>query len=187
MNSKTQIIGSIASLGILLGIISGEGIAQTTHETHHPTQTEQTSQFLRIEQPLSNKILVTLIGLGLISLELWWFLLSKPKSQKAITASGGIQEITVTVDGGYEPSQIVVQVGQPVRLNFHRQDPSSCLEKVLIPDFRIAADLPLNQVTSVDFTPKKVGSYVFSCGMNMFRGIIEVQAAKISNPDAIAT
>ncbi len=186
MNSKTQIIGSIASLGIILGIISSEGIAETTHETH-PTQTEQTSQFLRIEQPLSNKILVTLSGLGLISLELWWFLLSKPKAQKAITASGGIQEITVTVDGGYEPSQIVVQVGQPVRLNFHRQDPSSCLEKVLIPDFRIAADLPLNQVTSIDFTPKKVGNYVFSCGMNMFRGIIEVQAAKTSNPDAIAT
>jgi plastocyanin domain-containing protein len=80
MNSKTQIISSIASLGIILGIISNEGIAETTHETH-PTQTKQTSHFLRIEQPLSNKILVTLSGLGLISLELWWFLLSKPKSQ----------------------------------------------------------------------------------------------------------
>ncbi|MEG4849703.1 cupredoxin domain-containing protein [Microcoleus sp. B5-D4] len=171
MIGRTRIIGTIASLGVVVGMLSGEGIAQNTHETH-PTQTQQKSQFQRIEQPLSNKILVTLAGIGLISLELWWFLLSKPKSQKAVTASGGIQEVTITVDGGYEPSRLVVQAGQPVRLNFHRQDPSSCLEQVLIPDFHIAADLHLNQVTSVEFTPKKAGSYVFSCGMNMFRGEI---------------
>ncbi|AFZ07213.1 hypothetical protein Osc7112_2805 [Oscillatoria nigro-viridis PCC 7112] len=171
MLGRKTIIGTIASLGVVLAMLSGEGIAQNTHETH-PTQTQQKSQFHRIEQPLSNKILVTWAGIGLISLELWWFLLSKPKSQKAITASGGIQEVTVTVDGGYEPSRIVVQAGQPVRLNFHRQDPSSCLEQVLIPDFHIAADLHLNQVTSVEFTPKKAGSYLFSCGMNMFRGEI---------------
>ncbi|MEG5021464.1 hypothetical protein QUB36_10095 [Microcoleus sp. AT8-B1] len=85
MSGKTTIIGTIASLGVVLGMLSGEGIAQNTHETH-PTQTQQRSQFHRIEQPLSNKILVTLAGLGLISLELWWFLLSKPKSQKAVTA-----------------------------------------------------------------------------------------------------
>ena len=109
---KTAIIGSIASLGIMLGTASGEAVAQTSHETH-PSTTEQTGQFRRIEQPLSNKVLVTLGGLGLIGLELWWFLLSKPKSQKA-TASGGIQEVTVTVDGGYEPSHIKSGIKTPV-------------------------------------------------------------------------
>jgi plastocyanin domain-containing protein len=86
LNTRTKIISSIASLGIVLGIVSSEGIAQTTHETH-PNPTEKISQFHRIEQPLSNKILVTFSGVGLITLELWWFLLSQPKSQKAITAS----------------------------------------------------------------------------------------------------
>jgi plastocyanin domain-containing protein len=43
------------------------------HSSAHP------SQFQQIDQPLTNKILVTLIGLGLMGLELWWFLLSKPK------------------------------------------------------------------------------------------------------------
>lgn len=170
MLNKTKIIGGIASLGIVLGMGTGEAIAQTTHETH-PNRTTQTNQFRPIEQPLSNKVLVTLAGLGLIGLELWWFLLSKPQSKKA-TATGGIQEVTITVDGGYEPSRIVVQAGQPVRLNFHRLDPSSCLEQVLIPDFHIAADLPVNVVTSVEFTPKKAGNYIFTCGMNMFRGEI---------------
>lgn len=172
--NKTAIIGSIASIGVVLGIASDKAVAQKPQHMH-PSQTEQTSQFQFIEQPLSNKVAVTLGGLGLIGLELWWFLLSKPKSQKAVAAGGGIQEITVTVDGGYEPSQIVVQVGKPVRLLFDRKDPSSCLEQVLIPDFHIAADLPLNQVTAVEFTPKQVGNYVFTCGMNMFRGAIAVQ------------
>jgi len=38
---------------------------------------EQTSQFQRIEQPLGLKVGVAIAGLGLIGLELWWFLLYK--------------------------------------------------------------------------------------------------------------
>jgi plastocyanin domain-containing protein len=49
--------------------------------------------------------------------------------------------MAITVDGGYEPSHIVVKAGQSVRLNFVRRDPSSCLEKVLFPDFHIAQNL----------------------------------------------
>ena len=121
----------------------------------------------------------------MIGLELWWFLLSKPKSQKAKT-NHGIQEIDITVDGGYEPSQVVVNAGQPVRLNFHRKDPSSCLEEVRFPDFHIAQELPLNQTTPIEFTPDKPGTYTFTCGMNMFRGAIEVQGAD-STPVATLT
>jgi plastocyanin domain-containing protein len=146
-----------------------------------PSQTESTGQFQRIAQPIGNKIAVTLGGLGLIGLELWWFLLSKPKSARAI-AQGGIQEVTVTVDGGYEPSQIVVQAGQKVRLNFDRKDPSSCLEEVRFPDFGIAQALTLDRVTPIEFTPLKPGRYEFTCGMNMFRGVVEVQSAKTTAP-----
>lgn len=112
----------------MLGVTSGEGLAQTTHGENHPEQTVQTGEFQRIDQPLWVKGVVTTGGLGLIGLELWWFLLSKPKSRKAATQSG-VQKITITVDGGYEPSQIVVQAGQPVQLNFDLQDSSSCLAK----------------------------------------------------------
>ena len=178
MINKTAIIGSIASLGLVLGIASSKAVAQMPHDMNgnHSSDTEQTAQFRRIEQPLRNKVAVTLGGLGLIGLELWWFLLSKPKSRQA-TTQGGIQEVTVTVDGGYEPSQIVVQAGQPVRLNFHRKDASSCLEEVRFPDFHIAQELPLNQTTAIKFTPEKAGRYEFTCGMNMFRGVVEVQSA----------
>ncbi|HEY9637224.1 MAG TPA: cupredoxin domain-containing protein [Coleofasciculaceae cyanobacterium] len=177
MLKKATFFGTLAGFGFLLGAISG-AIAAEPHNEH---STAQSTQFQRIEQPLGNKVAVTLGGLGLIGLELWWFLLSKPKSRQA-TTGGGIQEVTVTVDGGYKPSQIVVQAGQPVRLNFDRKDPSSCLEEVRFPDFRIAQELPLNQVTPIEFTPDKPGKYEFTCGMNMFRGVVEVQSA-----DATAT
>jgi plastocyanin domain-containing protein len=38
----------------------------------------------------------------------------------------------------------------------------------------------LNQVTPVEFTPQKPGQYTFACGMNMFRGVVEVKTAELS-------
>ena len=177
MTNKTAIASSVASLGMVLGIASGNAVSQMPHqmERMQPSQREQTGEFQPIEQPLRNKIIVTVGGLGLIGLELWWFLFSKPKSRQAIIQEG-IQEITVTVDGGYEPSQIMVLAGQRVRLNFDRQDASSCLEEVRFPDFHIAQVLPQGKITPIEFTPEKPGRYEFTCGMNMFRGIVEVQS-----------
>mgnify|MGYP002777730151 CR=1 FL=1 len=164
------LLGNLAGLGVLFGATAA--VAQMPMQSPQPT-----TQFRRIEQPTGLKIGVTVGGLVLIGLELWWFLYCKSKVQKADTTNQGIQEVTITVDGGYEPSQVVVNAGQLVRLNFFRKDPSSCLETVLLPDFQIARDLNLNQVTPVEFTPDKSGQYAFTCGMNMFRGVIEVQAA----------
>jgi plastocyanin domain-containing protein len=181
MIKQSAIFASIATLGVVLGSPSGDTVAQEVHQEVHegmPHATRQpTGEFQRIDQPLWVKGAVTAGGLGLIGLELWWFLFSKPKARKA-TTQAGIQEVTVTVDGGYEPSQIVVQAGQPVRLNFERKDPSSCLEEVRFPDLHIAQELPLHQVTAIEFTPDKPGRYEFTCGMNMFRGVVEVQSAK---------
>jgi plastocyanin domain-containing protein len=82
--TPSAIANSIASLGMVLGIgiAAGEVVAQMPHNMKEmqPSQREQIEQFQRIEQPLSNKLIVTLGGLGLIGLELWWFLGSKPKS-----------------------------------------------------------------------------------------------------------
>lgn len=174
MESKRKIFGSLTGLGFLLGVVSS---AAAQMPLQMPTsEPMQAGQFRRIEQPVGLKVGVTLGGLALIGLELWWFLLSKTPAQQA-EAHQGVQELTINVDGGYEPSRVIVNAGQPVRLNFWRRDPSSCLEKVVLPDFQIAKDLLLNQITPVEFTPQKPGEYVFRCGMNMFRGVVEVQAA----------
>jgi plastocyanin domain-containing protein len=168
MASKNMIVSHII-LTILILMTSGKG-AFSMSSDHSMTN----PQFRPVEQPLVLKAIVTLGGLGLIGLELWWFLFSQPKGQKT-ESQQGLQSLNITVDGGYEPSLIVVQSGQLVRLNFLRKDPNSCLEKVLFPDFQIAQDLPLNQSVQIEFTPKVRGKYSFTCGMNMFRGEIEVQ------------
>lgn len=184
---KKVMISSIASLGLALGVGWGGAVAQTNHNMDMPSsETSETTQFRRIEQPLGFKIGVTATGLALIGLELWWFLLSKPKSRQA-QSNQGVQSATITVDGGYEPSRVVVQAGQRVQLNFLRRDPSSCLEEVRFPDFHIAKALPLNQVTAVEFTPDKPGTYTFTCGMNMFRGTVEVPAAGVKPAETSAT
>jgi plastocyanin domain-containing protein len=181
MIKKATFWGTLVGFGFLLGAVSGAIAA----ENPGAAKSQNAGQFQRIEQPLQNKVAVTIGGLGLIGLELWWFLFNKPKSQK-VSATNGIQEVNIVVDGGYEPSRIVVQVDQPVRLKFDRKDPSSCLEAVRLPDFHIAQGLPLNQVTPIEFTPTEPGTYTFTCGMNMFRGEIQVEAvqSEVENIDA---
>ena len=178
---------SLASVTLVVTLARGTP-AQVNHDTMTAPAAQSSGQFQRIEQPLWSRAAVTGAGLGLIGLELWWFLLSKPKSRKA-TTTGGVQEVTITVDGGYDPSHIVVKAGQPVRLNFFRKDPSACLEEVRVPDFRIAQVLTLNQTTAIEFTPTQPGRYEFTCGMNMFRGTIEVvaEARDAISPVATAT
>lgn len=184
MKTKHLPFTTLASLTLALSLATG-ALAQVDHSTMDHSS-EPTGQFQRIEQPLWSKVAVTSAGLGLIGLELWWFLLSKPKSRKA-TTTGGLQEVTVTVDGGYDPNHIVVVAGQPVRLNFYRKDPSSCLEEVRFPDFRIAQALPVNQTTPIEFTPTQPGRYEFACGMNMVRGTVEVVAEDGESPPSVAT
>ncbi|NJK36879.1 MAG: cupredoxin domain-containing protein [Oscillatoriales cyanobacterium RM2_1_1] len=167
---RTLLTASLISFNLL----SPLEIAQIQHS--EGSRMAETAQFQRIEQPIWIKGAITLAGLGLLGLELWWFLGSKPQSKKA-SSNQGIQEITITVDGGYQPSRVVVHSGQPVRLNFERHDSNSCLEEIRLPDFQIQKQLPLNQMTTVEFTPNQPGNYEFTCGMNMFRGVIEVTAS----------
>ncbi len=186
MKMTQKIFNSFAILSFFLALNSGmvslaqnslnhqvEELAQMDMEIP-ASETKVSEQFRPIEQPLELKIAVTLGGIGLIGLELWWFLFGKTKAAQAETKSD-IQELTINVDGGYEPNRVIVKAGTPVRLQFFRRDASSCLEKVLLPDFHIAKDLELNHTTSVEFTPEQPGEYQFTCGMNMYRGVVVVK------------
>lgn len=174
---KSKKVISLIGLGFLLALTPDMASAQKMEVEMPVSEREQTSQFQKIEQPLSLKLAVAVGGLGLIGAELWWFMFSKTKSQKALVKQG-IQEVDIVVDGGYTPDRIEVAAGEPVKLNFYRQDASSCLEQVLLPDFNRALDLTLNQTTSVEIVPEKPGEYTFTCGMNMYRGVIKAKASK---------
>jgi plastocyanin domain-containing protein len=89
--------------------------------------------------------------------------------------STGVQEVKVTVKGGYDPDVIVVKQGQPVRFDFYRDETASCSDRVVLGDFGIARDLPAFKTTSVEFTPDRTGEFTFTCGMNMMRGKLVVE------------
>ena len=76
MFNKNKIYSSLAGLVIFLVLTIGISSASTHKELEEEISTsveKQTSQFPKIEQPLSLKLAVALAGLGLIGAELWWF------------------------------------------------------------------------------------------------------------------
>jgi plastocyanin domain-containing protein len=122
-----------------------------------------------------DRILVNLIGLGLISFIVWFFWLVRTKGVRAAVTSAGYQEQMILVKGGYTPDVIVVERGKPVRLNFVRQESASCSEMVMLPAFNKSANLPEGQTVAVEFLPKEPGEYEFQCQMGMLRGKIIVE------------
>lgn len=121
------------------------------------------------------QIIVTLTGIAL-SIFIAWFFWFAPKGQTRVsTAASGVQEVAISVKGGYTPDIIVVKAGQPVRMRFTRQESSSCSETVLFPDFNQSAKLPEGQEVLVEFTPEKAGEYGFQCQMGMLRGKLIVE------------
>ena len=122
-----------------------------------------------------DRVLVDLLGLGLIAFIVWFFWLVRAKGVRAAVTSGGYQEQMVLVKGGYTPDVIVVEAGKPVRLNFVRQESVSCSEMVLLPAFNRSATLPEGQTVPVEFLPKDRGEFEFSCQMGMFRGRLIVE------------
>jgi plastocyanin domain-containing protein len=117
---------------------------------------------------------VLLGAVGLSILVVWFFFISEKKGTR-LAASNGLQEANIVVKGGYTPDVLVVKAGQPVRLNFNRQETASCSEMVLFPDFNKSAQLPPGETVSIEFTPEKPGEYDFQCQMGMLHGKLIVE------------
>lgn len=122
------------------------------------------------------QIAVTAAGAAAIVWVLWYFLFSRGPAVIA-GDSGDVQEVRVTVKGGYTPDTIVVQAGKPVRLQFYRDETADCSERIVLEDFGIDAALPAFQTTDIEFTPAEPGEFRFRCGMNMLKGLLVVEPA----------
>ena len=116
-----------------------------------------------------DKILVGFFGLLGIFFTFWFFLMKK---EKEIKVTG---EVDITVSGGYSPEVISIPLDKLTKINFLRTDPTECLSEVVIPDFKIKKELPLNQKVTVEITPEKKGEFGFTCSMNMYHGKIIVK------------
>lgn len=116
-----------------------------------------------------DKILVLIFSIIGIAFTYWFFLMKKEKEVI------GTDSIDITVEGGYNPEVISIPYGQTTKLNFTRKDSSSCLEEVVLSDFKVRKYLPLNQKITIEVTAQKKGEFGFSCGMGMFHGKIIVR------------
>jgi len=120
--------------------------------------------------------LVTAVGLGLIPLIVWFFWIKRAAGSYA-TTTGTHQEVLIIVKGGYTPDTIIVTKGAPVRLNFQREETSTCSDTVMFPDFSKSAQLPEGKTVAVEFVPDNVGEFEFTCQMGMLRGRLIVEDA----------
>ncbi len=115
-----------------------------------------------------DKIIINISGVLGILLVYWFFLMKK---EKVVSGTGSID---IIVEGGYSPETISIPKGKTTKLNFLRKDPNSCLEEVVLGDFKIRKTLPLNQKVTIELTPQVPGEFTYSCGMGMFHGKIIV-------------
>lgn len=116
-----------------------------------------------------DKLIVGMLSMGGIVFTYWFFLLKKEKEVMVTDDT-----VDITVDGGYQPDFISIPKGKTTTVNFFRKDPSSCLEEVVLSDFKVRRYLPLNNKVSIELIPQKTGDFVFTCGMNMFHGKVKV-------------
>ena len=123
----------------------------------------------------TSQILVTLGGVSLAAFVVWYFFFGKRTAQTAALNDSGIQEVAITVKGGYSPESIEVQQGKPVRLKFYRDETSSCSEELIFSEFKLRRDLPSFETTVIDIVPTNKGTFEFTCGMNMLRGKLVVR------------
>lgn len=117
----------------------------------------------------TDKIIVVIVGFTGILFTYWFFLMKKEKEMVVK------DEVDITVSGGYSPEVISIPVGKTTKINFLRTDPTECLSEVVLSDFKIKKELPLNQKVTAEITPQKSGEFKFSCSMNMYHGKIIVK------------
>lgn len=99
-----------------------------------------------------------------------------PKIEVDVTKeSKPLVKMEVTTQG-YTPNVIRVKKGVPVELEIKNPlDSSNCISTFMIPDFNINNVNLKTGITKLTFTPDKSGEYMFSCGMQMFKGTVIVE------------
>lgn len=121
-----------------------------------------------------NDAIVIAASVGAIAWVNWYFFFADRSSASAVVAAG-VQEVGITVKGGYTPAEIYAKEGVPLRLVFDRQETSSCSEEIVIGEFGVRKYLPAFEKTVVSFTPSHAGRFDFTCGMGMLHGTLVVE------------
>src|SRR5690348_16889817 len=118
-------------------------------------------------------LVVVAAAVALIGALAWFFF--GPRRARAADLVGGVQEVKVTVKGGYAPDLVRVRQGVPLRIVFDRQESGECTSRVVFPDFALNRSLSAYSKTTVELLPDRPGEFGFACGMNMIHGKLVVE------------
>jgi plastocyanin domain-containing protein/YHS domain-containing protein len=127
-------------------------------------------------------LFVNLAGVLAVAWIVWFFFLSRREEERVTTSVGRVQEVEVTVKGGYIPDVVKARPGVPLRIRFRREETSTCSEEVVFPDFGIRRHLPAFETTTIELPAAPSGSYGFACGMDMMHGRVVVDEATAPRP-----
>lgn len=89
-------------------------------------------------------------------------------------ATSNSAAISVTEDG-FEPKVVHVKAGSPVTLSVTRKTDKTCATELVLKEYDIQQNLPLNQTVTITFTPRDTGQLTYACGMDMYKGSIVVE------------
>ena len=91
-------------------------------------------------------------------------------SGTGIIQNGQIQEVYVKAlrTGDYNPMQITVRKGIPVRLHFSTEGNVGCGSLLVVYGLNVRVSSQNNTENIVEFTPPQEGTFEYSCGMHMF-------------------
>ena len=97
--------------------------------------------------------------------------LQAPDQQLTTKLENGVQTIELRATAfGYRPNRIVAKSGVPIRITASADNNAGCSRSLTFKDFGIRKILTPGVTETIQFTPAQPGKYVYSCGMNMFRG-----------------
>jgi plastocyanin domain-containing protein len=96
-------------------------------------------------------------------------------SQVATTATGEVQDATLSVVGGtYVITPSVFKKGIPVRMTADMATLKGCSRSVVIASFGVRKTLTGTDNVII-FTPTQTGTINIACSMNMYRGTFTVE------------
>lgn len=120
-----------------------------------------------------------IVGISLIlvviGLYVYWIYITKKQTGIKAKEKGGAQVFDIIVKGVYSPNVITAKIGEPIKINFTRQEDSECSRYVVFSDFNIRKELPKNKTIAIELMPKKSGEYLFTCDMGMYQGKLIVE------------
>jgi plastocyanin len=98
------------------------------------------------------------------------------KPAPAPAAKNGVHTVELAVTSkGFEPGNVKVKAGQPVRLVITRKTDKTCATEIVVADLGINQPLPMDTPVTVEFTPSESGTLRYACAMDHISGLITIQ------------